>query len=105
MTRLLFIIKKCHYKISCIGESWHGATFSSTRKHLHHRFVFINKPYSYHIEKGNDLSRQIKFEVKRLKADSLANQITNNLANSNSESQLAHIKRCHGQSSFINRAC
>ena len=59
------------------------------------------EPYSYHIKKEKDLSRQIKSEVGRLKADFFANHMTDNLENSNLKLLFAHIKRSHGQS----RAC
>ena len=62
-----------------------------------------NEPYSYHIKKEKDISRQIKSEVRRLKADFLANHITDNLENGNSKPLFAHIKRSRGQSSHINR--
>ena len=65
----------------------------------------INEPYYYHIKKEKDISRQIKSEVKRLKADFLANHITDNLEHGNSKPLFAHIKRGYGQSSHINRAC
>ena len=58
---------------------------------------FINDPSHTIIKKEKDLSRQIKSEVKRLKADFLANQVTDYLENGN-------IKRSHGQSSHINMA-
>ena len=48
-----------------------------------------------------DLSRQIKSEVRRLKADFLAYHITDNLENGNSKLLFAHIKRSRGQSSHI----
>ena len=62
-----------------------------------------NEPYSYHIKKEKDLSRQIKSEVRRLKADFLANHITENLENGNLKPLFAHIKRSRGQSSHFNR--
>ena len=65
----------------------------------------IDGLYSYHIKKEKDLSRQIKSEVGRLKADFFANHMTDNLKNGNLEPLFAHIKRSRGQSSHINRAC
>ena len=65
----------------------------------------INGPYSYHIKKEKDLSRQIKSEVGRLKADFFANHMTDNLENGILKPLFAHIKRSRGQSSHINRAC
>ena len=64
---------------------------------------FINEPYLTHtiLKKEKDLSRQIKSEVKRLKADFLANQITDYLENGNWKP----LKRSRGQSSHINMAC
>ena len=64
----------------------------------------INGPYSYHIEKEKDLSRQIKSKVRKLKADFLANHMTDNLENGNLKPFFAHIKRSRGQSSHIIRA-
>ena len=65
----------------------------------------IDGPYSYHIKKEKDLSRQIKSEVGRLKADFFANHMTDNLENGNSKPLFAHTKRSRGQSSHIIRAC
>ena len=48
-----------------------------------------------------DLSRQIKSEVRRLKADFLTNHVTDNLENGNWKLLFAHIKRSRGQSSHI----
>ena len=62
-------------------------------------------PYSYHIKKEKDLSRQIKSEVGRLKADFFANHMTDNLENGNLKPLFAQIKRSRGQSSHINRVC
>ena len=57
------------------------------------------------LKKEKDFSRQIKSEVKRLKADFLANQITDYFVNGNWKPLFAHIKRSHCQSSHINMAC
>ena len=68
------------------------------------RFPSTNLTYTI-LQKEMDLSRQIKSEVRTLKADVLANHITDNLEYVNSKPLFAHIKRSRGQSGPINRAC
>ena len=57
------------------------------------------------VKKEKDLSRQIKSEVRRLKADFFANHITDIGINGNWKSLFAQIKRSRGQLSHINGAC
>ena len=53
------------------------------------------------LKKEKDLTRQIKSEVNKLKADFLANQITDYLKNNNWKP----LKRSRGQSIHIDMAC
>ena len=53
------------------------------------------------VKKEKDLSRQIKSEVRRLKADFLANHNITDMVTWQLETFIAHIKRSRGQSRHI----